>query len=100
MEIEEAVGEAFNIGNPRNTVTAYELAKKIISLCDSKSRIVFKKIDFADIDIRVPNTTKARDILGYVPKIELEEGLLRTIKWFKEHLKELEPLININKGGD
>jgi len=100
MEIEKAIGEAFNIGNPRNTVTAYEFAKKVISLCDSKSRIVFEKPDFTDIDIRVPNTAKAIEILGYVPRIELDEGLSRTIKWFKEHLKELEPLININKGGD
>ena len=100
MEIEKAVGEAFNIGNPRNTVTAYEFAKKIIHLSDSKSGIVFEKIDFADIDIRVPNTAKARDILGYVPRIELEEGLLRTIKWFKEHQEELNSIISINKGGD
>lgn len=99
MEIKKAIGEAFNIGNHRNTVTAYELAKKIIYLCDSKSRIVFEKIDFTDIDIRVPNTAKARNILGYVPRIELDEGLSRTIKWFKEHLKELDLLIGINKGG-
>ena len=98
MEIENAVGEAFNIGNPRNTVTAYEFAKKIILLCDSKSQIVFKKPDFVDIDIRVPNTSKAKDMLGFVPKIELEDGLLRTIKWFKEHKKELNSLIN--KVGD
>jgi UDP-glucose 4-epimerase len=93
MEFDNAVGEAFNIGNPRNTVTAYELAKKIILSCDSKSQIVFESPDFADIDIRVPNTSKARDILGYVPKVELEEGLLRTIEWFKEHLEELNSLI-------
>lgn len=93
MEVEKAIGEAFNIGNPRNTVTAYELAKKIILLCDSKSQIVFEKPDFIDIDIRVPNIAKARDILGYVPKIELDEGLSRTIEWFKKHLKELGSLI-------
>jgi nucleoside-diphosphate-sugar epimerase len=100
MEIEKAIGEAFNIGNPRNTVTAYEFAKKIISLSDSKSRVVFKKIDFADIDIRVPNTAKARDMLGYIPRIELEEGLSRTIKWFDEHQEELNSVINVNKEGD
>ena len=98
--MEKAIGEAFNIGNPRNTITAYEFDKIIISLSDSKSRIVFKKIDFTDIDIRVPNTSKARDVLGYVPRVELEEGLSRTIKWFKEHQEELNSLINSTKGGD
>jgi nucleoside-diphosphate-sugar epimerase len=100
MEIEKAIGEAFNIGNPRNTVTAYEFAKKIIHLSDSKSGIVFEKIDFADIDIRVPNTAKARDMLEYVPRIELEEGLSRTIKWFKDHQEEFDSIISINKRGD
>lgn len=100
MEIEKAIGEAFNIGNPRNTVTAYEFAKKIIHLSDSKSRIVFKKIDFTDIDIRVPNTSKARDFLGYEPRVELDEGLSNTIKWFEEHQEELKSPINSNKGGD
>ena len=89
MEIEDAVGQAFNIGNPRNTLTIYELAKRIISLCGSKSNIVFKALDFTDIDIRVPNTAKARDILGYVPKFELEEGLSRTIEWVKSYADEL-----------
>jgi nucleoside-diphosphate-sugar epimerase len=93
MEVEKAIGEAFNVGNPRNTVTVYELAKKIISLSNSTSRIVFEKTDFTDIDIRVPDTGKARDILGYVPKVELEEGLSRTIRWFSQHLTELKSLV-------
>ena len=74
------MGQAFNIGNPRNTLTIYDLAKKVISICDSKSKIVFKALDFTDIDIRVPSTSKARDILGFIPEIELEEGLSKTIE--------------------
>jgi UDP-glucose 4-epimerase len=89
IKVEKAIGEAFNIGNPNNTVTAYELAKKIIRLCNSKSRIVFERPDFVDIDIRVPSITKARNILGFVPKIDLDEGLSRTIEWFEEHLEEI-----------
>ena len=89
IEVEDAIGEAFNIGNPHNTVTAYELAKKIIRLCNSESRIVFERPDFIDIDIRVPSIAKARDILEFVPKIDLDEGLSRTIEWFKEHLEEI-----------
>jgi len=97
MEVEEAVGQAFNIGNPRNTLTIYELAKKIISLCGSKSKIVFKALDFTDIDIRVPNTAKARDILGFVPKIELEEGLSRTIAWINRYADELNSRVSVER---
>ena len=89
LEAEKAVGEAFNIGNPLNTTTAYALAQKIIHLCDSKSKIIFDKIDFEDIDIRVPNTKKASDILDFFPHVELEEGLVRTIQWFREHQQAL-----------
>ena len=95
LEVKEAVGQAFNIGNARNTLTIYELAKKIISLCNSKSRIIFKAIDFTDVDIRVPNITKARDILGYEPKFDLEEGLARTIEWVRDNASELESRVTI-----
>jgi len=89
IEVKDAVGQAFNIGSPRNTLTIYELAKKIISLCGSKSNIVFKALDFADIDIRAPSTSKAKDMLGFVPEVELEEGLSKTIEWVKRHANEL-----------
>ena len=95
LEVKEAVGQAFNIGNARNTLTISELAKKIISLCNSKSRIIFKAIDFTDVDIRVPNITKARDILGYEPKFDLEEGLARTIEWVRDNASELESRVTI-----
>lgn len=97
MEVEEAVGQAFNIGNPRNTLTIYELAKKIISLCGSKSNIIFKALDFTDVDIRVPNTAKARDILGFMPKIDLEEGLSRTIEWVRRYADELGSRVSIER---
>ena len=89
LEIDEAIGQAFNIGNALNTITVYDLAKKIISLSGSKSRIVFKALDFADIDIRVPNSSKAKSLLGFVPEIELEEGLSRTIEWVRKNVDEL-----------
>ena len=97
IRAEKAVGESFNIGNPRNTVTVYELAKKIISLCNSQSNIVFKAIDFTDIDLRVPNTTKAKELLDFVPEIELNEGLLLTIDWVKEHLTDITEIIGNRK---
>jgi dTDP-glucose 4,6-dehydratase len=87
LENDKVLGESFNIGNPLNTITMYRLAKLIIKMCNSKSKIVFKGIDFADVNIRMPDITKAKEILGYSPKIELEEGLEKTIKWAKDVYK-------------
>ena len=84
-EIPEAIGNAFNIGNPRNTVTVYDLAKRIVSLSGSKSKIVFKPLDFQDINLRVPDISKARKMLGYDPKIDVEEGLVNTIEWVRKN---------------
>lgn len=89
IENPSAVGQAFNIGNPLNTLTIYELAKRIIDLCDSNSKIVLKELDFVDIDVRVPNTAKARDILSYKPKVDLEEGLTNNIEWVKANIDAL-----------
>ena len=89
LTTKEAIGQAFNIGNPRNVIVNYELAKLIRALCSSRSKIVFKNAGFADIDIRVPDISKAKDILGYVPEVELEEGLSRTIAWVKNSYDRL-----------
>jgi nucleoside-diphosphate-sugar epimerase len=82
----EAIGQSFNIGNPRSTITIYNLALTIANMNGSSSRIVFKPINYTDIEIRVPNIEKARKLLGFEPKVELEDGVLRTINWYKEHL--------------
>jgi len=89
IEVKEAVGKAFNIGNPLNTLTIYDLAKKVVSLCGSRSKIVFKELDFTDIDIRVPNTFMAKDILGFIPEVELEDGLSKTIDWYRAHADKI-----------
>jgi UDP-glucose 4-epimerase len=80
---DKAVGNAFNIGNPRCVVTVYNLAREIIRLTKSSSKIRFEYIDRADVELRVPSITKARELLGYEPKIDLEEGLLKTIEWYR-----------------
>jgi UDP-glucose 4-epimerase len=97
LEVKEAVGQAFNIGNARNTLTIYELARKIIALCNSKSKIIFKALDFTDIDIRVPNIDKSRKFLGYEPKIDLEEGLSRTIDWICQNADELDSRVRTER---
>lgn len=81
----EAVGHAFNIGNPRSTVTIYNLAREIVRLSRSGSPIVFKDWPHPDVEIRVPAVGKARELLGFEATVDLEEGLKRTIEWYREH---------------
>lgn len=86
LEKKEAIGHTFNIGNPRSTITIYNLALEIKRLSSSKSRIEFKKKDIQDVELRVPDIEKARKLLGFRPAIDLEEGLLRTIYWYRNNL--------------
>ena len=81
-----AVGHSFNIGNPRSTVTIYNLARLIIRLAGSTSEIEFAKKDQPDVELRIPNIDKAAELLQYEPKVNLEEGLLRTIQWYRSTL--------------
>jgi nucleoside-diphosphate-sugar epimerase len=83
LEKDEAAGHVFNIGNPRATVTVANLAQLIRRLSDSDSRIVYTYKDYVDIELRIPSIKKAQNLLGYWPKIDLEEGLLRTIEWYR-----------------
>ncbi len=82
---EGAVGQAFNIGNPRSTVTIHQLAREIVRLSSSSSRLEYVPWNFPDVELRVPNIDKARAVLGFEPRIDLEEGLLRTIYWYRGH---------------
>ncbi|MEM1991392.1 MAG: UDP-glucuronic acid decarboxylase family protein [Thermoproteota archaeon] len=79
---DRAKGEVINIGNPRET-TILQLAKLVKRMTNSNSKIVFKKLPQDDPRRRVPNIRKARRLLGWRPLIKLEDGLKRTIEWFK-----------------
>lgn len=83
IEKDAAIGHSFNVGNPRSTVTIYNLARNIVRLSSASSRIEFVKWDHADVEIRVPSVDKARELLGYEAKVDLEEGLRRTIEWYR-----------------
>lgn len=80
----EAIGHSFNIGNPRSTVTIYQLARIIIRLADSKSEIRFVNWDFPDVELRIPNVKKAERRLGFRASVDLEDGLSRTIEWYRQ----------------
>ena len=74
-----------NIGNPAE-MTMRQLAWKIIELAASGSRIVYRPLPEDDPKIRLPDITKARGLLNWEPKVAPDEGLRRTIEWFrKEH---------------
>lgn len=85
LDRDEAVGHAFNVGNPRSTVTIYNLACEVIRLSSSGSPLDFIEWPHADVEIRVPAVGKARELLGFNARINLEEGLLRTIQWYRRH---------------
>lgn len=74
-----------NIGNPYE-MTVLEFAKKIIEMTQSKSEIVYKPLPEDDPQVRQPDIAKARKILGWEPKIKLEEGLVKTIEYFRTKL--------------
>jgi len=85
MEVPKAVGQAFNIGNPRSVCTTYDLALRVLRLSGANSDITFKPITYSDVEIRIPDITKARDVLDWEPAVDLDEGLERTIAWYREH---------------
>jgi dTDP-glucose 4,6-dehydratase len=76
-----------NIGNPSEEMTMLFLAQKIIQMTESKSEIVFKPNAQIGDDpkVRQPDITLARKLLGWEPKISPEQGLRRTIEWFKSN---------------
>ncbi len=84
LEREEAIGQVFNVGNPRSVVTVFDLAARIKRLSGSDSEIVFKPLHYTDVEMRIPNVDKARKQLGWEPQVDLDDGLERTIAWYRE----------------
>ncbi|HXU67945.1 MAG TPA: NAD-dependent epimerase/dehydratase family protein [Polyangia bacterium] len=80
---DRAIGHSFNIGNPRSTVTIYNLAREIVRLASSGSKIEHVVWNHPDVELRVPNVGKATQLLDWAATVDLEEGLLRTIYWYR-----------------
>jgi UDP-glucuronate decarboxylase len=74
-----------NLGNP-GEFTILQLAEKVIALTNSKSKIVYKPLPQDDPTQRQPNISKAKTLLDWEPKIQLEEGLIKTIAYFDKLL--------------
>ena len=86
LEHPNAVGQSFNVGNARSAVTIYDLAQRVKRISGCPGEIVFQPLHYTDVELRIPNVDKARELLGFEAKVELDEGLERTIAWYREKL--------------
>jgi len=86
LMFEEGIGgEVVNLGNPHERII-FELAEIIRRLTNSKSEISFKELPQDDPERRCPGISKAEKLLNWNPKISLEQGLQKTIEWYKANL--------------
>jgi nucleoside-diphosphate-sugar epimerase len=74
-----------NIGNPHE-MSIEDMAKLIIKMTGSKSNIVFKPLPTDDPKVRRPDITRARTLLGWEPKVALDQGLTATIGYFRKKM--------------
>ena len=81
-----AANDPVNIGNPRE-MTIEEIAKTIIRMTGAKSRIVYRPLPTDDPKVRQPDITRARTLLGWEPRVPLEEGLIQTIDYFRSKVR-------------
>jgi dTDP-glucose 4,6-dehydratase len=80
--LQSDLGEPCNIGNPAE-LSVLEFARTIRDLTGTKSEIVFRPLPVDDPKVRQPDITKAKTLLGWEPRVRLEEGLRRTIDYFR-----------------
>jgi nucleoside-diphosphate-sugar epimerase len=67
-------------------VTIYDLATRIKRIAGCSGEIRFVPLDYTDVELRIPNVQKARALLGFEAQVELDEGLERTIAWYRARL--------------
>ncbi len=84
MEKDEAEGEVFNIGNLSTKMTIKELAEKVIEVTGSDVKLEYVTMEKPDIKMRVPNTDKAKKVLGFEAKVGIDEGIQRVAAWHKK----------------
>lgn len=89
---EKAIGESFNIGNARAVTTIYGLAQTVCRVLNSTSKIVFREPLSADIELRIPSVQKAKELIGYCAKVDLDEGVVKTAEWYCKHMDDMPAL--------
>jgi len=82
--------QPMNLGNPQE-MTLLDLAKQIIRLAGSRSEIIFRPLPEDDPKVRQPDITRARTVLGWQPRVDIDEGLQRTLEWFRVRVKDVAP---------
>jgi len=87
LSTNKSEGEVFNVGNPQATSTTLQTAQTVIRLSNSSSKILFKELKYPEVEIRVPSIEKAKRILGFEPMVSFEDGIKRTIEWYRENQK-------------
>lgn len=95
LEHPNAVGESFNVGNARAVTTIFGLAETICRVLKSDSKIVFRDALSADIELRIPSTDKASQLIGFDAEVDLEQGLLETAKWIQSNMDLLPDMPDI-----
>jgi len=83
----KAVGESFNVGNQKAIVTIYGLANTVIRVLKSCSPIVYVEKDYVDIELRIPSVKKAKELLGFEAKIDLDKGILLASHYYSKLMK-------------
>jgi dTDP-glucose 4,6-dehydratase len=84
--MESDLNDPVNIGNPQE-MTIEEIARAIIKLTGSSSKLVYRPLPEDDPKVRQPDITRARTLLGWEPKVTLEQGLVKTLDYFKTKVK-------------
>jgi UDP-glucuronate decarboxylase len=82
LTVAKPIATPINLGNP-NEFTVLELAKSVIEVTGSKSKIIYKQLPQDDPKQRKPEISKAKELLGWEPKIQLKEGIEKTVHYFK-----------------
>ncbi len=83
----KAVGESFNIGNQRAVETIYGLANTVVRVLQSRSPIVFSPREYVDVELRIPSVRKARELLNFEAKVDLETGILMTAEYYRRFIE-------------
>ncbi|MBK49299.1 MAG: NAD-dependent dehydratase [Acidobacteria bacterium] len=83
--MESNTNDPVNLGNPKE-MTINEIAQEIITMTGSRSQIIHQRLPIDDPKVRQPDITKARELLGWTPHVNLHEGLSRTIEYVKQRI--------------
>lgn len=99
MHAPAATVEPVNLGNPHE-ITVIELAEMVLDMVGGRSRILRLPLPTDDPQRRKPDITRARNLLGWQPRVPLSEGLAATIRYFDERLSREEPRLRGSAGND